>query len=102
MQREAEGGEMEFLRPKSKLLLRTTGFGSRKSQGREHALHLHLCEGFCLDWAITRNHAKLWGVRFSAITDCYALRFILSYDGPNPVILCLQMRLMLWAMDRYH
>ena len=31
MQREAEGGETEFLRPKSKLLLRTTGFGSRKS-----------------------------------------------------------------------
>jgi hypothetical protein len=41
-------------------------------------------------------------VRFSAITDCYALPFILSYDGPNPVILRLQMRLMLWAMDLYH
>ena len=65
-------------------------------------MHSHLGEGFCLDLAINRNRAKLWGVRFSAITDCYALRFILSYDGPNPVILRLQMRLMLWAMDLYH
>ena len=32
----------------------------------------------------------------------YALRFVLSYDGPNPVILRLQMRVMLWAMKFYH
>ena len=36
------------------------------------------------------------------ITDYYALHFILSYDGPNPVIMRLQMRMMLWAMDLYH
>ena len=97
-----DGGDCEFLRPQSKLLLRTTGFGSRKTRGREQNLHSHLGEGFCLDWAINRNRAKLWGIRFTAITDCYGLRFILSYDGPNPVILRLQMRLMLWSMDLHH
>ena len=59
-------------------------------------------EGASLDWGINSNRAKLWGVRFTAITDCYGLRFILTYEGPNPVILRLQMRLMLWAMDLYH
>ena len=102
MNREMAGGDCEFLRPKSKLLLRTTGFGSRKTRGREQNLHSHLGEGFALDWALNRNRAQLWGVRFTAITDCYGLRFILSYDGPNPVILRLQMRLMLWAMDLHH
>ena len=102
MNREMEGGDCEFLTPKSKLLLRTTGFGSRRSRGRESSLHSHLGEGFALDWGINKCRAKLWGVKFTAITDCYALRFILSYDGPNAVILRLQMRLMLWAMDLYH
>ena len=41
-------------------------------------------------------------IRFTAITDCYALRFILSYDRPNVVILRLHMRSMLWAMDLHH
>ena len=102
MEREIAGGECEFLRPKSKLVLQTTGFGSRRSRGRENKLHSHLGEGFALDWAINKNRAKLWGVRFTAITDCYALRFILTYDGPNPALLRLQMRYMLWAMDLYH
>ena len=102
MKREMDGGDCEFLRPQSKLLLRTTGFGPRKTRGREQYLHSHLGEGFCLDWAINRNRARLWGIRFTAITDCYGLRFILSYDGPNPVILRLQMRLMLWSMDLHH
>ena len=102
MKREMAGGECEFLKPKSKLKLRTTGFGSRKTRGRESTLHFHLGEGFCLDWAINCNRAKLYGSRLSAITDCYGLRFILTYHGPNPVILCLQMGLMIWAMDLYH
>ena len=39
---------------------------------------------------------------FSLHWNCYALYFILSYDGPNPVLLRIQMRLMLWTMDIYH
>jgi hypothetical protein len=41
----------------------------------------------------------LFGQRFVWVTDCYALRFILSYDGTNPAILCLQMQLMGWDVD---
>ena len=84
-------------------MLKSTDFGSQRARGREADLHSHLGEGFSLDWAINYNRAKLWSVRFAATTDCYALRFILSYDGPNPVILRLQMILMVfWAMDLYH
>ena len=52
---EMDGGECEFLQPRSKLLLLTAGFGSRKTRGREQNLHSHIGEGFCLDWAINRN-----------------------------------------------
>ena len=96
MKREMAGGECEFLKENSKSLLRTTGFGSRKTRGRESSLHSHLGEDFILDWSINMQRAKLQGVRFTAIIDCYALMFILSYDGPNTVILRLQMRLMLF------
>ena len=42
------------------------------------------------------------GMWFSWGTDWYGLKFILLYDGTNPVILCLQMRLMCWDMDIIH
>ena len=60
--REMAGGECELLHPKSKILLRTTRFGSRKTRGREPNLHLHLGKGFSLDWAINRNQAQLSGL----------------------------------------
>ena len=102
MEREMNGAECEFLLPKVDLRLRTTGFGSRRSRGRERCLHSHLGEAMALDWGIHKNRPKLWGIRFTGLTDCYALRFILTYDGPNPVILRIQMRFQLWAMDLYH
>jgi hypothetical protein len=43
-----------------------------------------------------------FGQRFTWVTDCYALKFILSYDGRNSAILCLQMRFMCWDMDIKH
>ena len=95
MNRKIAGGKCEFLLPKSKLQLRSTGFGSRASRGREANLHSHLGKGFALDWAINKNRAKLRGVRFTALTDCFALRFILTYAGTNPALLRLQMRFML-------
>ena len=36
------------------------------------------------------------------VTDCYAIKFILSYEGGNPAILRLQMRLMCWDVDIVH
>jgi hypothetical protein len=44
----------------------------------------------------------VFGQRFVWVTDCYALKFILSYDGQNPAILCLQMRFMCWDMVVKH
>jgi hypothetical protein len=36
------------------------------------------------------------------VTDCYAIKFILLYEGGNPAILRLQMRLMCWDVDIVH
>ncbi len=44
----------------------------------------------------------LFGTRFVWVTDRYAIRFILSYDDNNPVVLRLQMRLMCWDVDIVH
>ena len=43
-----------------------------------------------------------FGQRFTWVTDCYAIKFILLYDGQNPLILHLQMRFMCWDMDIEH
>ena len=46
----------------------------------------HMCYSKCFVW----------------VTDCYAVKFILSYDGANQAILCLQMGLMGWDIDILH
>ena len=102
MDRELAGGPRELTLPKYELKIISTGFGSCAFHGREENLHSRLGEGFALDWAIHKNCAKIWGVRFTSLTDFYASSFILSYGGTNVVILHLQMRLMLWYMDIYH
>ncbi|KAL3802962.1 hypothetical protein HJC23_011585, partial [Cyclotella cryptica] len=76
--------------------------GSRRNKGYETRLHSHLGEAFTLDWAINTNRLYTWGQRFTAINDCYSLKFVLSYEGNNSVILRVQMRLQLWAMDIVH
>ena len=43
-----------------------------------------------------------WGARFTWITDCFGIRFILTYEGNNPAVLRLQMRLMCWDCDIVH
>jgi hypothetical protein len=96
------GGECEFLLPKSTLTLHPVAFGCRRCRGNEVSLHSHYGEGFALDWAINKNRHMVFGLQFTAITDCYALRFIFSYDGNNPPLLRLQMRLMCWDMTIVH
>jgi hypothetical protein len=44
----------------------------------------------------------LFGQRFVWVTNCYAIHFILSYDGANHAILCLQMCLMCWDVNIVH
>ena len=58
MRDEMAGGECQFLLPKSTLRLRSTGFGSRTTRGRESCLHSHLGKAFALDWAIGRGMGK--------------------------------------------
>eukprot|EP00956_Cyclotella_meneghiniana_P018529 scaffold30928_cov30-Cyclotella_meneghiniana.AAC.2 len=102
MQSEMEGGDCKFLLPKSTLTLHPVAFGSRRTRGNEKRLHSHLGEGFAADWCINKNRHMCWGLQFTLATDCYALKFILSYDGNNPAILRLQMRLMCWDMTIVH
>ena len=43
-----------------------------------------------------------YGCRFVWVTDCYAVKFLLSYNGANQAVLRLQMRLMGWDIGIVH
>jgi hypothetical protein len=83
----------------SKTLLHPVAFRCCCTRGNKCHLHLHLGEGFSGDWSKNKCRHMCFGQRFVWVTDCYALKFILSYDGRKPAILCLQMRFMCWDMD---
>jgi hypothetical protein len=86
----------------STAVLHPVAFGARRCRGNEVRLHSHLGEGFSGDWAMNKCRHMLFGQHFVWTTDCYAIKFILSYDGANPAILRLQMRLMCWDVDIVH
>jgi len=96
------GGEFTFMTADSKAVLHPVAFGCCRTRGNEHRLHSHLGEGFSGDWSINKCRHMCLGQRFIWVTDCYALKYILSYDGCNPAILRLQMRFMCWDMDIIH
>ena len=96
------GQDFSFMTKNSAATLRPVAFCGRRCRGNETRLHSHLGEGFAGDWGINKNRHMLFGTRFVWVTDCYAIRFILSYDGNNPAILRLQMRLMCWDVDIVH
>ena len=96
------GSDFCFMTKESSAVLRPVAFGGRRSRGNKIRLHSHLGECFAGDWAINKNRHMLFGQRFVWVTDCYAARFILSYDGNNPAVLRLQMRLMCWDVDIVH
>jgi hypothetical protein len=77
-------------------------FGARKCRGNKVWLHSHLSKCFAGDYAINKMRHYVFGQRFVWVTDCYAMKFVLSYKGGNPAILCLQMRLICWDMDVVH
>jgi hypothetical protein len=83
-------------------ILHPVAFGSRQTRGNAKRLHSYLGEGFAGDWAINKVRHMCFGHQFVWVTDCYAVKFILSYDGANPAILRLQMRLMCWDVDIVH
>ena len=86
----------------SKATLRSICFGARKTRGNEVRLHSHLGEGFSGDCAINKCRQYVFGQPFVWVTDCYAIKFILSYGGSNPAISRLQMRLMCWDVNIVH
>ena len=86
----------------SKATLRPICFGAQRSRGNKVRLHSHLGEGFSGDYAINKCRQYVFGQRFVWVTDCYAIKFILSYESGIPAILRLQMRLMCWDVDIVH
>jgi hypothetical protein len=96
------GSDFSFMTKDSTSVLHPVAFCARRCRGNEVRLHSHLGEGFSGDWAMNKCRHMLFGQRFVWTTDCYAIKFILSYDGANPAILCLQMRLMCWDVDIVH
>jgi hypothetical protein len=96
------GSDFLFMTKDSNASLRPVAFGGRKCRGNEVRLHSHLGEGFAGDWAVNKNRHMLFGQRFVSVTDCYAIRFILSYDENNPAILRLQMHVMCWDVEIVH
>lgn len=92
----------DFLTKSAIAVLRPVSFGSRRCRNNESQLHSYLGEGFAGDWAINKCRHMCFGQPFVWATDCYAVKFILTYAGGNPAILRLQMRLMCWAMEIVH
>jgi hypothetical protein len=83
-------------------ILHPVAFGSCRMRGNEKRLHSYLGEGFAGDWAINNIRHMCFGHRFVWVTNCYTVKFILSYDCSNPAILRLQMHLMCWDVDIVH
>jgi hypothetical protein len=89
-----DGGKFKFMDKSSKEILHPIAFGCRRTQGSKNHLHSHLGEAFSGNYAINKCCHMCLGQRFTWVTDCYALKFVLSYDGLNSAILCLQMQFM--------
>ena len=102
MTTQMKGGHFDFMTKESQAMLHPVAFGCRRSRGNKTRLHSHLGEGFTGDWSINKCHHKCFGQRFTWVTDCYGIKFILSYDGCNSAVLWLQMRFMCWDMDIEH
>ena len=97
------GNGFGFMTLTSNGTLYPVAFGFWQTHGNEPHLHSYLGKIFAGDWAMSSKcchmlfrHCFVW------VTDCYAAKFILSYDGGNPAILRLQMRLMCWDVDIVH
>jgi hypothetical protein len=96
------GHNFTFMSKDSSAVLCPVAFGSRRCRGNEVRLHSHLGKGFAGNRAINKKCHYIFGTRFDWVTDCYPVRFILSYDRNNPAILWLQMRLMCWDVIIVH
>jgi hypothetical protein len=89
-----QGKSFDFMTKDSMALLHSVAFGCRPTRGKEKRLHSHLGEAFSGNYAINKCRHMAFGQCFVWVMDSYTIKFILSYDGWNPAILCLQMRFM--------
>ena len=96
------GKGFNFMTKESSAVLRPVCFGGRKSRWNEVRLHSHLGKIFAGNYGMNKCRHMLFGQHFVWVTDCYAAKFVLSYDGANPAILRLQMRLICWDVDKVH
>ncbi len=83
-------------------VLYPVAFGSRRKRGNKKSLHLYLGEGFAGDWAMNKVRYMCYRHCFVWVNDCYAIKFLLPYEGANQAILHLQMQLMGWDVDIVH
>ena len=103
MRHEMAGGPCEFLRDgEESPQFIPIDYVRKRTKGYEKRLHSHLGEGFAGDWGLNKCKNFLWGIRNSWITDSYAMRFILSYDGTNGPLCRLQMWLCMLHVDIHH
>jgi hypothetical protein len=94
--------DFSFMAKSSTADLHLVAFCAWRCRGNEIHLHSHLGEGFAGNWLINKCRHVLFGQQFVQATDCYAIKFIFSYESTNPAILHLQMRLMYWDVDILH
>jgi hypothetical protein len=96
------GSDFSFMTKTSAAVLHLVAFGARCCRGNEVSLHSHLGKGISGDRAMIKCCHMLFGQCFVWVTNCYAISFILPYDGANHAILCLQMCLMCWDVNIVH
>jgi hypothetical protein len=92
----------DFMTKTSAAILHPVAFRCHCTCGNEKRLHLHLGVGFAGNYIINKCRHMCFGQRFTWVTDYYAIKCIMSYDGCNPTILQLQMRFMCWDMEIKH
>jgi hypothetical protein len=96
------GSAFSFMEKSCTAVLHLVAFGAQRCHCNEICLHSHLGKDFAGDWSINKCRHMLFGQLFVWATDCYVIKFILSYDGTDPAILRLQLRLMCWDVDIVH
>jgi hypothetical protein len=82
-----DGKAFLFMTKESSAMLHPVCFGAWKCRGNKVRLHSHLGKCFAGDYAINKMQHYIFGQRFVWVTDCYAVKFLLSYEGGNPAIL---------------
>jgi hypothetical protein len=83
------GSDFSFMTKDSMAVLHPVAFGAMCCCDNKVRLHSHLGKGFSGDWTMNKCRHMLFGQRFVWTTDCYAIKFIISYNGANLAILCL-------------